>query len=743
MSDIKVLIVVDGIFNLSTTYPYKPPNSKDSPDGWFTLSFLISALRNNPSPTFFVDTASRGFSVDGIKFPQQYDTADPSATWPTPSNPMPFRFDYPSVNLLDYDEIWLFGDLGYDGGSPTGPPFTDPQSGNPGEPGRLSDSELAKITEFMQAGGGVFAVGDHDGLGAGMCGFIPRVRYMRKWFDASDTSAGLPPSAAVRNWSVGNYQLPNGVWVMRMDTLVENPTYDINAATGEWIETNTAGDPVFLFDDQSDDIPQKLTVLVPSHPVVQGATGVLSVYPDHMHEGEVMVPDRDQLAWTSATDDTLSFAGPNFTEFPSVRTGAPPLAPIILARGQAGATPHGTNTAPDDKVCCNPFGSDANTCQQAQPAVLAAYDGHMVNVGRIVTDSSFHHFLDLNLLGDPCSSSDPTNVKLQGFNGSRTGKAVLNELKAFYVNIASWLAQPLARPEYWVYFQGTANIFQAHRNYLWVVNEDGSQQSWIGGQSLNSSPVVTPDGWVYYQGTDNRLQKIRPDGTGWAFLNNWCSSAPFVAADPTTGDQWVYYQGTDNRLQKVDTNGNQWAFLNNWSKSQPVVADDPNGVQWVYFQGTDNRLLRVQTDGTNTQFLNNWTNWIPCLANDPTNPSVQWVYFKGTDNRLLKVDTHGNQTQWLNNWTNSAPVVAADSTGEQWVYYQGTDNRLQKVDTNGNNWAWLNNWSNSAPFVPAGGGWVYFQGTDNRLLKVDTTGNNLQQIGDNTTQCTPFVSFVM
>ena len=245
MSDIKVLIVVDGIFNLSTTYPVQPANPGDSPDGWFTLSFLISALRNSPSPTFFVDTASRGFSVDGIQFPQN-DTPDPNATLkgPDPANPTPFRFDDPSVDLNVYDEIWLFGDEGYDGGSPAGPPFTDPQSGNPGEAGRLSDSELARITEFMQAGGGVFAVGDHDGLGAGMCGFIPRVRYMRKWFDHLDTSAGLPPSASVRNWAI-----LNSPTMSRMDTLIENPTYDKNAPL------NAKNDPVFLFDDQSDDIP--------------------------------------------------------------------------------------------------------------------------------------------------------------------------------------------------------------------------------------------------------------------------------------------------------------------------------------------------------------------------------------------------------------------------------------------------------------------------------------------------------
>ena len=71
---------------------------------------------------------------------------DPDATIPGP-----FHFDDPSVNLADYDEIWLFGDEGYDG-QPVGP--ADPATG---EPGGLTDSELAAITNFMQDGGGLFA----------------------------------------------------------------------------------------------------------------------------------------------------------------------------------------------------------------------------------------------------------------------------------------------------------------------------------------------------------------------------------------------------------------------------------------------------------------------------------------------------------------------------------------------------------------------------------------------------------
>ena len=146
MSDIRVLIVVDGIFSLTTTYPIaptKPPFAPENdptfgPDAWFTLSHLITTLRNSPSPTFTVDTASRGFNAAG-NFPNSplfqnlitNTVPDPDATIAGP-----FHFDDPSIDLTVYDEIWLFGDEGYDG-QPIGPP--DPATG---EPGGLTDSEL-------------------------------------------------------------------------------------------------------------------------------------------------------------------------------------------------------------------------------------------------------------------------------------------------------------------------------------------------------------------------------------------------------------------------------------------------------------------------------------------------------------------------------------------------------------------------------------------------------------------------
>ena len=174
-----------------------------------------------------------------------------------------------------------------------------------------------------------------------MSGGIPRARYMRRWYSPADASPGIPPLAA-RNWP--------GVGSTRVDTLQQGAT-DI-------------GD-TFFFDDQSDDIPQTLTVLVPSHPVMQGATGVLTVYPDHMHEGEVIAPTGAMLTQTSATDNTLRFAGAGFTEFPAI--GGYRAPPIILATSSAGTggglmghvteVPTGMN--PEDIACENKnFGAD-------------------------------------------------------------------------------------------------------------------------------------------------------------------------------------------------------------------------------------------------------------------------------------------------------------------------------------------------------------------------------------------------
>jgi hypothetical protein len=192
--------------------------------------------------------------------------------------------------------LWLFGYEGANVGV----------ANNLGD--SISDDEIAAIGRFMNAGGGVFAAGDHDGLGSVLCGKIPRVRSMRKWYSESQTPAGYPPNAP-------------GLGMGRLDT------------------TRADYNKQFWFDNQSDDIPQVLTPLE-SHPVLQSSKGLIVNFPDHMHEGEVTVP------WN--LEETLTFAGESFKEYPQARFAHPtpriiatPSVPMMMRQTPAGSLPLG------------------------------------------------------------------------------------------------------------------------------------------------------------------------------------------------------------------------------------------------------------------------------------------------------------------------------------------------------------------------------------------------------------------
>jgi hypothetical protein len=79
-----------------------------------------------------------------------------------------------------------------------------------------------------------------------------------------------------------------------------------------------------------------------------------------------------------------------------------------------------------------------------------------VGVGRIITGSTFHHYLDKNLIGDPkTASSDP----MTGPTGSDTAflnsPNYLDPIKQFYRNAVAWLAR--ANPNF--YFVTNKNVF--------------------------------------------------------------------------------------------------------------------------------------------------------------------------------------------------------------------------------------------------------------------------------------------
>lgn len=271
-----------------------------------------------------------------------------------------FRFD--THDLSAYSQVWLFG-------------ITTTQDS-------LSAGELKALSQFMDAGGGVFATGDHQDLGRPLCGEVPRVRSMRRWHWPNAGPNGEPVA-------------PDQSGTERHDTVMHL----------------SAGG------NQSDAVPQPIRPrfysrhagfgLVPKvarfpHPVLCGPAGVIDLLPDHMHEGRCEVP--------SDLSRTFTFAGYTTTEYPTVN-GHQPQPEVI-----AWATTRNTDGAE--------FG------------VLGAYDGHHAGVGRVVVDATWHHWFNINLLG----FVNATNPAHASYNPAVVPQ--WNEIKAYFRNVAAWLARP-------------------------------------------------------------------------------------------------------------------------------------------------------------------------------------------------------------------------------------------------------------------------------------------------------------
>jgi hypothetical protein len=289
-----------------------------------------------------------------------------------------FRFD--NHDLSGYDQIWLFG---------------MERAGS-----EIADSELRQLARFMDGGGGVFATGDHEDLGVALCGRVPRVRSMRKWYWPNPGPNGEPVA-------------PPTSGLDRLDTL------------------SAGNDPGVQFDDQSDDVPQRITPRLywswpwngyfhrtHPHPLLCGPRGVIRVLPDHPHEGECYEP-----ADLSAN---FTFDGYQTAEYPAG------IAPQVVAW----STVHGGRTAADVKGVLNArtFGA------------IGAYDGHRAGIGRVVVDATWHHFFNINLVG-VLGNADP--VKGVGFDATAAGHAAYEDIKAYYRNIAVWLARTPSQQCMW------------------------------------------------------------------------------------------------------------------------------------------------------------------------------------------------------------------------------------------------------------------------------------------------------
>jgi hypothetical protein len=354
---LKILFVIDGLIT--------PERG-----GSFAMGMVTDILRD-PSFAWWVDFEVDVAYREPVTFPPQGEPLDPG---PYDARYRQFRFTQAGFDLYHYDQVWLFG---FQPGNLPDPSDADIDDT---ENSPLSDAELKLLAEWMDAGGGVFATGDHDYLGASMCSRVPRVRTMRKWTHAQ----GVPP--------------------------ISGPTrLDTNQPASFFERINLA---YMDFDHQGDAVPQPIEVVLEElstripwlrsyapHPILCTRAGIIEHFPDHPHEGEVIDDDDVQI------DQPLLIPGYAGVEYPGGK-GRP--TPKVIAYGRS--THKQWNRF---KTFVHPkrFG------------LIGVYDGDSVGIGRVVVDSTWHHWMSENLVG--FEDDNPEMLTL---------------MSAYYRNVALWLA---------------------------------------------------------------------------------------------------------------------------------------------------------------------------------------------------------------------------------------------------------------------------------------------------------------
>jgi hypothetical protein len=287
-----------------------------------------------------------------------------------------------------YEQIWCFGFKPDNLGGPDS--NIDQASAFP-----ATNEELAKLASWMKVKkGGVFATGDHDYLGASMCRRIPRIGTMRRWTNAD----GVPP--------IGT---PD-----RIDTLrPPSPAFEPGAPGGPQDLNNTPhqGDTTIQPIEWVAWARARISFLferVRPHPVLCHPTlGPINVMPDHAHEG--LCRDTGTVPLTG----TYNFdAAGDQPEYPDAVGGGAKPAPMVIAYGSTlGDPPYNFGKGPQPA--------------RARFPMISVYDGHLAGVGRCATDSTWHHWMDVNI-GD---------IKAAGGND-------WEKVKRYYINLALWLNPP-------------------------------------------------------------------------------------------------------------------------------------------------------------------------------------------------------------------------------------------------------------------------------------------------------------
>src|SRR5262245_7502141 len=283
----KILMVTDGSLGFGT--------------GFFGLSEFVSIV------------AGAGHTVSTA-----HRSGDPAATIAGAFN---FATAGTAVTTANYDQIWLFG-------------FSA---------GPINGAEQTTIANFMKAGGGIFATGDHEALGQGMGANIPRVRGMRNW-------ATVPMASP-----------------SRLDTVLDSGSDNVKQFNDQANAVPQRTFPVFFPNGGDDFVASTWAV----HPLLRHSSGAVDCMPDHPHESECLAPP--PVAGL--------FAGVEECP-PPVGGGARIAADVVSVSISAGRfIVSGAPTASGTKPPVKPraFGG------------ISAYNGDAAKVGRVVCDATWHH----------------------------------------------------------------------------------------------------------------------------------------------------------------------------------------------------------------------------------------------------------------------------------------------------------------------------------------------------------------
>lgn len=242
----------------------------------------------------------------------------------------------------------------------------------------LGAEELALIEQFMAAPkfGGVLVTGGHDDLGKGIAGQLPRAGAMRRY--------AVPPGAGAGAW---NSEL--GASDLQASVHFLDPGFEQKFKALRYTRF-----PVWS--------PEVFKHRYCPHPVLSAQDGPVDVFPNHGRIGEALAPK-------PGFDDR---------EWP-VKDGQQE-SPHVIAWWQI---------------------NDADSSRHGQEiGIVSAYDGHRVDVGRIVADSSWHHWFDSNLfaLASLCHKEFEHNAGV-----SRNNWALLRKIDTYFLNCGVWLAPPV------------------------------------------------------------------------------------------------------------------------------------------------------------------------------------------------------------------------------------------------------------------------------------------------------------